>query len=494
MNRKIRKYYKFHYREQLLFRCKLHNLDRETDLNKRVDFAEKMILHAYGIGLGILSCPEIEKVFLDLAETIHVQNDTTYKPNTFLHVMTQAYCVGGHTRVVERWVTTSPENQEHSIVLLNQGDTSYPESLIDITRSHGGGLYIFNENKLIDRARKLRILALQYEYVILHVHMYDPTAIVAFGTKKFLRPIIFFNHADHSYWCGYSIIDMLADLRDNNIALTRRGILNVFPIRIPFESSFLQNFPRTKEKSREILGLPLDKTVILTVGGAHKYEPFAGCEFCDVLSKVLLKYEDVVCYGIGPLSSTGNWSKYGNKFVAMGIVNYGEYYFEYLNACDIYINSMPISGGTAMLDAVQFHKPILSYSLFDTKLGDIVKGINETNDIVLFLSQLERLILSPAYANQLAIKQYNDVFLNHGLDTWRKNIDRMLEFTPKSHSIHLSTKVRYKIDDLAIMNSLWNQTLSFKRWTLSDIIYIVKTWCYFIKKNFNKYIHKFNTK
>ena len=86
-------------------------------------------------------------------------------------------------------------------------------------------------------------------------------------------------------------------------------------------------YPKSKEQSRLDLGLPLDKKIILTVGGAHKYRPFAGCEFCELVSKAISSSENIVCYGIGPTPNVGNWSKYGDRFVALGNIDYGEKYF-----------------------------------------------------------------------------------------------------------------------------------------------------------------------
>ena len=481
MNKEIRKYYKYNYRKQLDFRYRLRLLNREKNLNKRVTLAQNLIYYACANGIGVLTCVELEKVFVDLSNTISISHNIDYSENSFLHVMTQAYLVGGHTRVVERWVENSPKSQKHSIVLLDQQDVPFPKTLRNSAMNHNGELFVFEENDIIGRATKLRELASSYEYVILHVHMDDPTAIVAFGTKEFTRPIIFFNHADHSYWCGASIVDMLADLRDNEMVSPRRGIQNIYPIRIPFEPNILfLNYPRTKEESRKKLGLPLDKKIILTVGASLKYEPFASCEFCNLISEIVLKHSDVICYGIGPLPTTGNWNKYNKQFVALGSIDYGERYFDYLNACDVYINSMPISGGTAMLDAVQFHKPVLSYSFFDTKLGEIVRGIKETNDKAIFLHQLENILSFDKYAADLAKKQFDEVWAYHGVDIWKSNINIMLTKTPKNHSINLSMKTKYKIDDLAIMLSLWNQTISRKSLSIYDAYHIIKMLYYSI--------------
>lgn len=485
MNRKIRKYYKYHYWELLDFQYRLYLLGKEGNLNKRVHISANLIHKASNCGLGIYACPELEQPFLDLSRTIITPQERRYESNSFLHVMTQAYTTGGHTRIVERWIETASIEQKHSIVLLNQGQTKFPSSLNFITRKHNGEVIIFEENSLVERAARLRTIALDYEYVILHIHMDDPTSIVAFGTEEFTRPVILFNHADHSFWCGVSIVDMLADLRDSNFANERRGIINKYTIRIPFEPNpaFL-NYYKTKKQSRIDLGLPFDKKIILTVGNKDKFQTIGGCDYCSVLSKVISKMDNVVCYGVGPTIDVGTWREHREQFVAIGNVDYGVKYYDFLNACDVYVNSIPIGGGVAILDAIQFQKPVLQYSLFRDSLGEIIKGIETVYDIEIFNERLKNILLSEKYANEYAKEQYNQVIKNHGICNWRKNIDAMLKNVPKTHKVKVIKKTKPIIDDLAIMISCWCKYVFEQRCSRLSIIY------HFIKMKFDVIIQK----
>ena len=477
MSKSVRSYYKFHYRELLDFRYRLYLLTKEKNLRKRAKIACNLLAKASAYGLGIYSSMELEKPFLDLAKTITTKKNIQYEHDSFLHVMTTAYQTGGHTRVVERWIDISPLNQKHSIILLNQGDSICPKKIYDITQEHSGSLIILNEKNIVTRAEKLREIAQSYEYIVLHIHMDDPTAIIAFGTNEFTRPVILFNHADHTFWCGISIADMIADIRDNNFTLKNRGGQNSFTIRIPFESNpLIQNYPKSQKQSRIDLGLPLDKKIILTVGGKHKYVPFAGHEFCNTLSKIIMSKDDVVCYGIGPSPDIGEWNKYKRRFIALGEIAYGEQYFDYINACDIFVNSFPIGGATTMLDAMQFFKPVLSYSIFRDNLGDIICGIETNYDFNLFSKKLCDMLDSRTMRENIAQMQYKQVLQYHGIDVWYKNILEMLFRTPKNHKVNdLCNKMtRYKIDDLSVMISLWNRAIVKKRVSLKDIYHQIR--------------------
>ena len=171
MSIRIKSYYIRHYLEQLDFRYRLYVLNKQENLEKRICAAQNLMCRVFKRGLGIYSCPDLERPFLELAKTLPVSLKTDYTPNSYLHVMTQAYLVGGHTRVVERWIDTSPVTEKHSVVLLNQEKETYPAKLVDICNTHNGELYLFYDANLIDRAKRLRDLASQYQYVILHIHI-----------------------------------------------------------------------------------------------------------------------------------------------------------------------------------------------------------------------------------------------------------------------------------------------------------------------------------
>lgn len=472
----IKSYYKYCFLEKLDFKYRLYILSRETELSKRVKLAKDLMNYAVAHGIGIYSCKELEYPFLELSSKLPLFSDINYLPNSFLHVMTQAYSIGGHSRVVERWIENSPKDQKHSIFILNQKQTAYTNKLNDIINNHDGELFLLSEGSLIDKAINLRRIAMQYEFIILHIHMDDPTPIVAFGTEDFTRPVILFNHSDHQFWCGVSIVDLLADLRENDFAKNRRGIKNVYPLYIPFEPNLNhKEYKKSKRQSRIDLGLPLDKKILLTVGGKHKFQPIAGCEFCDLIYEAINNINDVVCYGIGPNESIGNWGKYTNKFVPVGNIPYGEIYFDYINACDIYINSFPLSGGTAMLDAIQFKKPVLSFSLFNTGLGDIIKGIETFYNKDQFIKKLHSLILSDNEISKLSELEYKMVLKYHGIDAWKHNLERMITKIPPKHNIHsIPNNLDTTIDDLAIKVALWNNTLNKRKLSIYDIYHQFK--------------------
>lgn len=64
-----------------------------------------------------------------------------------------------------------------------------------------------------------------YEYIILHTHMEDAIAVVAFGTEDFMHPILFYNHTSYLFWIGKSITDLLLDLFKSDKITKKKGNL-----------------------------------------------------------------------------------------------------------------------------------------------------------------------------------------------------------------------------------------------------------------------------
>ena len=121
---------------------------------------------------------------------------------------------------------------------------------------------------------------------------------MAFGVSEG-PPVIFLNHADHAFWLGASVADVVANLRPSGqkITLCRRGIKNSKILPIPI----LKAEPTPDyEVIRKQLGIKKDKIVLLTVGDQFKYTPFGGYDFVSIMEKLLRRNPNVILFAIGP--------------------------------------------------------------------------------------------------------------------------------------------------------------------------------------------------
>lgn len=102
----------------------------------------------------------METFFCDYAKEIHADLSTiTYKPNSFLHILTQGYHIGGHTRVVERWIANAPSTQIHSVVILKPSSDSLNSLKNNVYAKNGEFIAFDNALNLAQRALNLRKLA-----------------------------------------------------------------------------------------------------------------------------------------------------------------------------------------------------------------------------------------------------------------------------------------------------------------------------------------------
>ena len=452
---KVLKYYPSCYWALYKYNKMLCSFRKASEPHKE-QIAFDILLYASQHGMGWYVCPEIEDYFIDKAATIPTDTPTEkYEKDSFLHVLTYVNTYGGHTRMMERWIQSAPKTEKHSVVILEMGEANYypqKEALTQIIHEHNGDLFDYSGKEMHEKAKLLRQLASSYEYVISHVHMYDPTIILAFGVDDFTRPVIHFNHSDDKFWCGASVIDMVADLRDNDWSKKYRGIENRMLVRLPQDEKMVI---RTKEESRKLLGIPQDEKMVLTCGQISKFHPLGNLDFVSVVAPVMEKYDNVRCYGIGVMDEViSSWKH--EKFKALGFVDYSQKYFDYINACDIFINSFPVGGGTAIMDALQCKKPCLSYSVLDaTDVGPMIQGVHYHQDLKEFQNELSLLIENEEYTKKVAEEQSEMLKKYHSMKSWQDNIKTMISRTPETHRVKRNLSVQHRITDDSVLINIW---------------------------------------
>lgn len=301
---------------------------------------------------------DVEKYYLRLAHATMIPNKhTEHIPNTFLHVMTTSYLFGGHTRIVERWISSSPAEETHSVVLLNQIKNQLPPYLEEVITENGGILNQFTgDHNITIKANELRHLAQEFDYVILHHHMDDPIPLMAFGVPEFNRPVINFNHAGHRFWIGRNATDLVIDIEESQqtITLDRRGIRNSMIINLPHVERSEKIYE--KKALREVLGLPSDKQIIISMASAYKYKVLFEYNYPSMLENILTKKDTIIVIIIGVTSGENkHWVELENKFphrlFLLGTLPHTDTE-KYLQAADLYLDSYPYNSFTSLLDAI----------------------------------------------------------------------------------------------------------------------------------------------
>jgi glycosyltransferase involved in cell wall biosynthesis len=278
-----------------------------------------------------------------------------------LHVMTAGFAVGGHTRLVQRWVQLD-STRSHSLA-LTATRAQVPKSVEEAVWSTDGDLYRLGDTRrsLLSRARRLRELAGDFDMVVLHTHPFDVVPTIAFAGPT-NTPVALLNHADHGFWIGVRSSDRIINLRaaGANLCVNRRGIAPTANLLLPIPIATIDRQEERGDAKRR-LGLTIDDVLIVTMGRPEKYMPRAGQGFLDTVAPALLANERCTIIAIGP-TSTRRWeqlkSQSAGRLRAIGPRPDPSLY---LDAADLYVDSFPFSSLTSLLEAGARGTPCLAY-------------------------------------------------------------------------------------------------------------------------------------
>jgi glycosyltransferase involved in cell wall biosynthesis len=344
-------------------------------------------------------------------------------PRRVLHVLTEVYSIGGHTRLVWRWIEAD-RGRRHCVVLTgHKVPGPLPPPLLAATQATGGWVRALDwrHGLPLERAGQLRALAAEFDLVVLHAHSFDSVPAIAFARGG--PPIVFLNHNGHSFWIGRDVADVVACLRPSSrdVAVTRRGIAPhrcpALPIPVNVPDAVV-----SRSKARELLGLPADAVVLFTVASAFKYVPFeSGSSFVELVTALALVDKRIEVRAIGP-DDRGMWRKAreqtGGRVQAIGRhpeVGLHE------RAADIYLDPFPLTSPTAFLEAGSYGLPIVSFCPHrdraavlcadDFKLDD---QLIRTDSAKSFATKVGRLIEDGAARAALGRTTAEKVIAGHG--------------------------------------------------------------------------------
>jgi hypothetical protein len=327
---------------------------------------------------GLFASRRLESILLRLGgrrehkgNAHHANSKSTESPTNVLHVLTKALSVGGHTRLVSRWIEHDAE-RVHSVVLTRQEGDPIPGFLEDSVLRSNGKISLLDEKPggLLRRAKRLRRIAGRADLIILHIHPYDVVPIIALADRPNGPAVVFLNHADHVFWLGYSVSDLVAHVREGslNTSLERRGITAerccVLPIPLRLPSRTL-----SRADAKRVLGLDPTAIVLLSVASDYKFQTNGPPSFASVLLPVLQEHEKAVMVAVGP-SHRGDWAEAAKKTKgrvrAVGINEDPGCFFQ---AADIYLDSFPFGSLTSLLEAGSHGLPLVYSHPYATALS-----------------------------------------------------------------------------------------------------------------------------
>lgn len=308
---------------------------------------------------GAMACPPLERLLNDLGRR-HVgrggrrADGAGATAGRVLHVATQVYATGGHTRVLERWLERDAGRR--STVLLLRQDGPVPASLRRACDAAGAPVVAAQGGDLFERARDLRALACAHDVVVLHVSPFEVVPALAFAEPEGRPATVLFNHASQHLWCGVAAVDVLASLwaLDADDAIARRGLAAERSLVLPLPAT-----PRTlpgRDTARAALGLPADAPVLLCAASPYKLDAVLQPSFRDSVAALLAGLPDVHVLVAGPTPEHGHVPDHPRARALGPVPDIGPL----LAAADLLLDSWPASGATMMLDAAAAGVPCVA--------------------------------------------------------------------------------------------------------------------------------------
>ncbi|MEC5184466.1 hypothetical protein RCH12_001935 [Cryobacterium sp. MP_3.1] len=365
-----------------------------------------------------------------------------------VHVLSQAYAAGGHTRLVWRWIENDASHI-NSVVLTGQQGIPVPHQLADAVAASGGqivSLGVTSSSLLVRAAELRRIAESGVHTMVLHVHPYDVVPSIALANVP--ARIVFLNHADHVFWAGGSIADAVADIRPagQQLTIAERNLPGSISTILPIP---LTAPPQTDRRlARDRLGIAQDAVVIISIASGYKYGALPGDHFIDIHREFVLVHPEAILLVIGP-EPEGRWQavseETNGRFRAVGMVQGLD---DYYGAADLYVDSIPFASLTSLLDAAARGVPVLALSetvadsvLTSNDLSLTDHGVHYT-DRAQYIQALAALTTQPHERRQQGQVIQRAVVEDHLSPGWNRYLDRLLETSATSPDEAAATPAR----------------------------------------------------
>ena len=390
---------------------------------------------------GCFTSPELEAVTRALGTVINGETPSAdgpflgcLPPRRILHVFTEAREIGGHTRLATRWMTLD-SNRVHSVVTTRQrGDV--PAELRAAAEASGGSVTAVHDDLgPLATASRLAALAENYDVVLLNVHPSDVAPSIAFSSRRPRPRVLFVNHADHVFWLGTSVADLVICLRRSGhlIARTRRGIEESRLVDLPLPLVLLQRTTSIAD-AKQALGIAPDHVVLLSVASKYKFESRRPPSFLDLVLPVIEQQKSTTLLAVGPTDS-GQWHK-ANKLTAGRVRPLGALRdpAPYRDAADIYLDSFPSGSVTSLLESAALGTPCLAYVGGRDPESPIVSDPPFVVDAILraqhpteYRRLLLQLISEPEFRAEVGAGLASQAREAHSADRWLPRLEEVYE-------------------------------------------------------------------
>lgn len=387
-------------------------VSRESDADRAFSIAEWIGRFLAMNSCGIYRFDDLEQILAGRLPKPPEQNPFLMKQE--IHLASEIYTHGGHTRLIQNLLDSAGGDAD--VLVVRQSVIS--PSILKVDK---GRVIPLSAVSSVEQAWEIMNNLVSYRNIFVHIH---PDDIVSAAALKRLKPvlknskIIFVNHADHLFSFGLASADIVFEISSYGWALRGR---------------------RKTEEISSFIGIPLmpsqtvdvslaRRSLIVSGGDAYKFKPTAGASIQKNIKFLLRSNHSLNAVIIGPCWYNYWWwslrLEFGKRLALRARLPY-KAYVDYLATCSVYLDSYPVTGGTAFTEALTrgcnvagMIGPISGYGVADELKS---KNIFELNELVQRIeAQHPETIERQAFARERAIAFHSSAAI-------RKRISQTLD-------------------------------------------------------------------
>jgi hypothetical protein len=429
-------------------------LARRNRTAEAADAAQAAAGSAWLRHAGIHASPRLERLVRSIAPAGPAWRAPERSTGHVLHVLSQVYATGGHTRWSDR-IIRADADRPHSVVLVAQGQAPVPDWLRTSVEASGGAFVVLPAGGVLERAAALRraIADLEPDLILANVHPNDVAAAIALADPRSRPPVAALNHADHTSWLGASFWDLVVDFRASGrrLGARRRGIPDERARILPLPVDPPRSDPG-RDEARRRLGIGPEDIVLLSAGAAWKFDPLelrGEPTFPEVLAPIVAADERIRCFVLGPLGY-GRWADAARitdaRLQALGPRTDYELFQQ---AADIYLDPFPMGSGYSLLEPGSRGLPLLTYDQWPGTAEVLTvdsPGLTDhrilVRDRAAYEEALVRLILDPAERAERGARTADDILAAHSGERWQAALDDLVAAAPAAREAHIATPAR----------------------------------------------------
>jgi hypothetical protein len=328
---------------------------KERDNDLKTQLLSTLCTINWKLHFGNFYCNRIESELLKIGRLNTVKSEKEINNGKVLHVASELYQIGGHTRLFESYLDIFDGFVNH-LFLSRQSNQQLPSRIRQNKKI--ANIFVSQNESHLSRAKSLAEIWNNYDFVVLYIHPDDVIPIISFGMNPNDK-LFYVNHADHCFWVGKNIINTCINTRPigNEICKQYRGISKnkIIPLI------------RTEHFQKKKCGLEDNKVAFGSMTSLYKILPKGKKNFLTDIYELLDIHKDAIFHLIGisenDIVHFGYKSNLNNRLKLYGVIEQPQ---EILLKIDIYLEGYPYNSMTAMYDAIYAGAcPVLMYEIDD---------------------------------------------------------------------------------------------------------------------------------